>query len=93
MCELLGNLPYGSHEDELVKGNGGNKAGGQSRCSSSVVVVLLLWIGVVPEGLLTFLASLYKEVAKTTETLVYRFERQTATKKICLPSKNNESST
>ena len=37
--------------------------------------------GMVPEGLLTFLGSLYKEVAKTTPgTLVYRFERQTATK-------------
>ena len=35
--------------------------------------------GVVPKGLLTFLGSLYKEVAKTTSgTLVYRFERQTA---------------
>ena len=38
--------------------------------------------GVVPKGLLTFLGSLYKEVAKTTpETLVYRFERQTAREK------------
>ena len=38
--------------------------------------------GVVPKGLLTFLGSLYKEVAKTTSgTLVYRFERQTARKK------------
>ena len=37
--------------------------------------------GVVPKGLLTFLGSLYKEVAKTTSgTLVYRFERQTARK-------------
>ena len=37
--------------------------------------------GVVPKGL-TFLGSLYKEVAKTTSgTLVYRFERQTARKK------------
>ena len=45
--------------------------------------------GVVPKGLLTFLGSLYKEVAKTTSgTLVYRFERQTAMKKIFLPSKN-----
>ena len=35
--------------------------------------------GVVPEGLLTFLGSLYNEVAKTTSgTLVYRFESQTA---------------
>ena len=34
--------------------------------------------GVVPKGLLTFLGSLHKEVAKTTAgTLVYRFERQT----------------
>ena len=38
--------------------------------------------GVVPKWLLTFLGSLYKEVAKTTSgTLVYRFERQTARKK------------
>ena len=38
--------------------------------------------GVVPKGLLTFLGSLYKEVAKTaSRTLVYRFERQTARKK------------
>ena len=45
--------------------------------------------GVVPKGLLTFLGSLYKEVAKSTSrTLVYRFERQTARKKI-LPSKNH----
>ena len=37
--------------------------------------------GVVPKGLLTFLASLYKEVAKTTSgTFVYRFEKQTARK-------------
>ena len=37
---------------------------------------------VVPKGLLTFLDSLYKEVAKITPgTLVYRFERQTARKK------------
>ena len=44
-----------------------------------------LWSG----SLLTFLGSLYKEVAKTTSgTLVYRFERQTARKKI-LPSKNS----
>ena len=36
----------------------------------------------VPKGLLTFLGSLYKEVAETTSgTLVYRFERQTARKK------------
>ena len=36
----------------------------------------------VPKGFLTFLGSLYKEVAKTTSgTLVYRFERQTARKK------------
>ena len=38
--------------------------------------------GVVPKGL-TFLGSLYKEVAKTTPgTLVYRFERQTTRKNI-----------
>ena len=37
---------------------------------------------VVPKGLLIFLGSLCKEVAKTTSgTLVYRFERQTAKKK------------
>ena len=37
-----------------------------------------LHYGVVPKVLLTFLGSLYKEVAKTTSgTLVYRFERQT----------------
>ena len=37
--------------------------------------------GEVPKGLLTFLGSLYKEVAKTTSgTLVYRFEKQTARK-------------
>ena len=37
--------------------------------------------GVVPKGLITFLGSLYKEVAKATSgTLVYRFERQTARK-------------
>ena len=36
----------------------------------------------VPKGLLTFLGSLYKEVANTTSgTLVYRFERQTAREK------------
>ena len=36
---------------------------------------------IVPKGLLIFLGSLYKESAKTTpETLVYRFERQTARK-------------
>ena len=49
--------------------------------------------GVVAKGLLTFLGSLYKEVAKTTsEILVYVFERQNATK-IFLPSKNTVSST
>ena len=38
-------------------------------------------MGLVPKGLLTFLSSLYKEVAKTTPgTLVYRFERQTVRK-------------
>ena len=37
----------------------------------------------VPKGLLTFLGSVYKDVAKTTSgTLVYRFERQTARKNI-----------
>ena len=46
--------------------------------------------GVVPKGLLTYLGSLYNEVAKTTSgTLVYRFERQTARKKIFLPSKSS----
>ena len=41
--------------------------------------------GVIPEGLLTFLGSLYKEVTKTTSgTLVYRFERQTVGKKLFL---------
>ena len=35
----------------------------------------------IPKGLLTFLGSLYKEVAKTSPgTLVSRFERQTARK-------------
>ena len=49
--------------------------------------------GVVPKGLLTFLGSLCKEVAKTTPgILVYRFARQTARKKI-LPSKNTVSLT
>ena len=38
--------------------------------------------GVVPNGLLTFLGSLYEEVAKTTSgPLVYRFKRQTNRKK------------
>ena len=38
--------------------------------------------GVVSKGLLTFLGSLYKEVAKTTSgTLVYLFERQTIREK------------
>ena len=47
-----------------------------SQCPSQTVY------GVVPKGSLTFLGSLYKEVAKTTSgTLVYRFERQTARKK------------
>ena len=47
--------------------------------------------GVVPKGLLTFLGSLYKEVAKTAPgTLVHRFERQTARKKV---SQNTVSST
>ena len=46
----------------------------------------------VPKGLLTFLGSLHKEVAKTTSgTLAYRFKRQMARKKI-LPSKNTVSS-
>ena len=37
----------------------------------------------VPKGLLTFLGSLYKEGAKTTPgTMVCRFERQTARKKV-----------
>ena len=39
--------------------------------------------GVVPEGLLTFLGSLYKGGAKASPgTLVYRFKRQTARKNI-----------
>ena len=39
--------------------------------------------GVVAKGLLTFLGSFYKEVAKTTPgTLVYHFERQTARRNI-----------
>ena len=42
----------------------------------------LVQYGVVPKGLLTFLGSLYKVVAKTTSgTLVYRFERQNRQKK------------
>ena len=46
--------------------------------------------GVVPKGVLTFLGSLHKEVAKTTSgTLVSRFERQTVRKKKNLPSKNS----
>ena len=50
--------------------------------------------GVVPKGLLTFLGSLYKEVAKSTSgTLVYRFERQTDIKKRFLPLKDTVSST
>ena len=41
-----------------------------------------LLYGVVPKGLLIFLGSLYREVAKTTSgALVCRFERQTARKK------------
>ena len=47
--------------------------------------------GVVPNGLLTFLGSLYKEGAKTPPgTLVYHFERQTSRKNF-LPSKNTVS--
>ena len=64
--------------------------------SSITTVQHLSWpYGVVTKGLLTFLESLYKEVAKTTSgTLVYRFERQTARKsKKILPSKNTVSST
>ena len=39
--------------------------------------------GVVPKGLLTFLCSLYKEVAETTPgILIYRFERQSARENI-----------
>ena len=50
--------------------------------------------GAAPKGLLTFLGSLHKLGAKTTSgTLVYRFERETAEKKICLPSINTVSST
>ena len=41
--------------------------------------------GVVPKGMLTFLGSLCKEVARTTPgTSVYRFERQTARKEYVL---------
>ena len=48
--------------------------------------------GVVAKGLLTLFGSFYKEVAKTTPgTLVFRFERQTARKKV-LPSRNTVSS-
>ena len=51
------------------------------------------FFGVVPKGLLTFLGSLYEEVAKTTpRTLAYCFERQTA-RKVFLPLKNTVSST
>ena len=49
--------------------------------------------GAVPKGLLTFLGSLFKEVAKTASgTLVYCFERQTARKNIS-SFQNTESST
>ena len=49
--------------------------------SRFLVLVSLRHYGVVPKRLLTFLGSLYKEVAKTTsKTLMYRFERQTARK-------------
>ena len=49
------------------------------------VQYLLCVYGVVPKGLLTFLGSLYKEIAKTTSgILVYRFERQNARKKFFL---------
>ena len=42
--------------------------------------------GVVPKGLLTFLGSFYKEIAKSTLViLICRFERQTTRKKIFLP--------
>ena len=49
----------------------------------------------VPKGLLTFLGSLYKEVAKTTSgTLVHRFERETARNFFFfIPSKNTVFST
>ena len=51
--------------------------------------------GVAPKGLLTFLGSLYQEVAKTTPgILVYRFERQTPPEIFfSLPFKNTVSST
>ena len=49
-------------------------------CASIVPARIHTYV-MVPKGLLTFLGSLYKEVAKTTPgTLVYRFERQTARK-------------
>ena len=49
---------------------------------SSTSIGCVLSCVVVPKGLLTFLGSLYEEIAKTTfGTLVYRFERQTARKK------------
>ena len=49
------------------------------------MVVVCCVYGVVPKGLLTFLGSLYRQVAKTTSgTFVYRFERQTARKKLFL---------
>ena len=56
-------------------------------CASIVPARIHTYV-MVPKGLLTFLDSLYKQVAKTTSgTLVYRFERQTARKKKFLPSK------
>ena len=49
---------------------------------ATIVPARIPTYGVVPKGLLTFLGSLHKQVAKTTSgTLVYRFERQTARKK------------
>ena len=49
--------------------------------------------GVVPEGLLTFLDSLYKEVAKATSGLWCIASRDIPPEKIFLPSKNTVSST
>ena len=44
--------------------------------------IFFFFYGAVSKGSLTFLGSLYKEVAKTTAgTLVYSFERQTTRKK------------
>ena len=56
-----------------------------SRLIRQKFFAVLFYYGVVPKRLLAFLGSLYKEVPKTTSgTLVYRFERQTARKKLFL---------